>query len=70
MQVLFHFKLLNKDDLFCYATQRAIRQEYTTFLSFIYTHLPENSIFRIITGAPLPLGAVIMVEDTCLMSTI
>jgi gephyrin len=36
------------------------------------THLPENSIFRINTGAPLPVGAdaVIMVEDTRLVSTI
>lgn len=36
------------------------------------TSLPENSIFRINTGAPLPVGAdaVIMVEDTRLMSTI
>ena len=36
------------------------------------TDLPEKSIFRINTGAPLPLGAdaVIMVEDTRLMSTI
>jgi gephyrin len=36
------------------------------------TRLPEKSIFRINTGAPLPLGAdtVIMVEDTRLMSTI
>lgn len=36
------------------------------------THLPENSIFRINTGAPLPLGAdaIIMVEDTRLVSTI
>lgn len=34
--------------------------------------IPENSIFRINTGAPLPVGAdaVIMVEDTRLVSTI
>ena len=36
------------------------------------THLPENSIFRINTGAPLPMDAdaVIMVEDTHLVSTV
>lgn len=43
----------------------------TSEIHSLSTAIPENSIFRINTGAPLPVGAdtIIMVEDTRLVST-